>query len=89
MRNKFASVLIIAASLGLGTAAMAQTLVGQQAAGVITVVNAADKTVQLTSGQVFLLPSNFNTSMLSEGQNVALNWTQDGNGMRVTSINNM
>ena len=99
MRNKFASILIIATSLGLGSAAMAQAtwaplenvtrqndLVVQQTTGVITHTDETDMTVTLADGQTYYLPKGFNVGALADGQRVALGLQQVGGEMRVKTL---
>ena len=86
MPNKIASVLIIAASLGLGTAAMAQGYAAQKATGVITSISVTDKTVTLADGQTCLLPAGYNIGLLTNGQKVALNCEQVGGQMQVKAL---
>ncbi|MBC7479845.1 MAG: DUF1344 domain-containing protein [Pseudorhodobacter sp.] len=99
MRNTIMSAVLIAATLGFGGAAMAQSAgtplndlvttidrVGQQTTGIVTHVDMTDHTVTLADGHVYLLPRGFNVGLLNDGQKVALNWNQIGGQMQVRSV---
>lgn len=99
MRNTIMSAALIAATLGFGGAAMAQTfggpvndvatvidLVGQQTTGIITHVDTTDHTVTLADGHTYLLPRGYNVGLLNDGQKVALDWHQVGGQMQVRGV---
>ena len=86
MRNNIVSALVIAATLGLGGAAIAQSLIVRESTGVITAISIKDHTVTLADGQTYLLPAGYDVRALADGQKVALNWDQVGGHMLIKSL---
>ena len=101
MLNKFAAVAVIAASLGLGTVAIAQDTGGGvststgdistlpaagQSTGVVTQVDQTDRTVTLDDGYIYDLPKGFNIGVLKNGQKVNVVWEHTGGRLHVTTL---
>jgi hypothetical protein len=87
MVAKYVTTALIVATLGLGTAAMAQPNLGlQRDVGFITDVDKTDKTVTLSDGATYQLPYGFDVHTFKAGQKVAVNWDQVGSTMFASSI---
>ena len=87
MFTKITSAVLIAAILGVGTAAVAGGNPGAQSdVGYITEVDKTDRTVTLADGATYTLPFGFDLTSFNAGQKVNLIWDQIGSSKLASSI---
>ena len=85
MFTKITSAVLIVATLGLGTAAIAQPNVGvQRDAGFITALDLKKMTVTLSDGATYDLPYGFSLTSFNVGNKVVVGWDQVG-GTKIAS----
>lgn len=75
MRTKFASILLLTAALGIGSAAFSA---GTAASGTIKSIDTKAMTVTLADGSVYELPAGFMLTYFKVGEKVTLTWEQKG-----------
>ena len=87
MFTKITSAVLIVATLGLGTAAIAQPNAGvQQDTGFITALDLKERTVTLADGATYDLPYGFNLSSFAVGAKVVVGWDQIGTTKLASSM---
>lgn len=99
MLNKIATVAVIAAALGLGSVAVAETNgiapsagdisampAAGESTGTVTQVESTSRTVTLDDGLVYDLPEGYNVDLLKKGQKVHVVWEHTGGRLHVTSL---
>ena len=82
MRSTFATVVLVAAGIAVGTASFA----GTSTIGTIMAMDQKGEVVTLSDGNLYYLPADFKLEGFKLGEKVSISWTMLGKARDASSM---